>query len=82
MNHTPSTTELVNIGFKPSDDSSNISYVYELEIKECGDKLLLRQAYDGGWFWSIRNTDNEPINCQSIKRMSQVFNLIDILKGI
>lgn len=58
------------------------AHLYELEIKECSDKLLLRSAYDGGWFWSIRSTDNEPANCQPIKRMSQVFSLIDILKGL
>ena len=85
MKYTPTITELVNVGFKDAGEENNMpihAYLYKLEIKECKDVLLLRGSYDGGWYWSIKNTENEAENCQPLRRMSQVLSLIDILKGI
>lgn len=85
MKNTPTITELMNVGFVDAGAEYNMpnhAYLYKLEIKECKDILLLRASFDGGWYWSIRNTENEPQDAQSIKRMAQVLTLIDILKGL
>lgn len=54
MESTPSINSIKKLGF--TQRKTGTFQGREFEIMVCGiDKLILRQCYDGGWFWSINS---------------------------